>query len=110
MSNITVLLVDDHNNSEPYETAKKLAGDRAEERELELARHKQEMELAPLETRLIPVSYASAEELQARARDLLSPRGSIATCRSFLVRYSAVSSARRSSSSTRRMRVFIRQS
>jgi hypothetical protein len=24
------LLVDDHNNSEPYETAKKLAGDRAE--------------------------------------------------------------------------------
>ena len=48
------------------------------ERELELARHKQEMELAPLETRLIPVSYASAEELQARAKDLLSPRGSIA--------------------------------
>jgi type IV pilus assembly protein PilQ len=48
------------------------------ERELELARHKQEMELAPLETRLIPVSYANAEELQARAKDLLSPRGSIA--------------------------------
>ena len=48
------------------------------ERELELARHKQELDLAPLETRLIPVSYATAEELQARAKDLLSPRGSIA--------------------------------
>ncbi len=48
------------------------------ERDLEIARHKQELELAPLETRLIPVSYASAEELQARAKDLLSPRGSIA--------------------------------
>jgi hypothetical protein len=39
-----------------------------------------------------------------------SPRGSMETTRSFLVRYSAVSSASRSSSSTRRMRVFIRQS
>jgi type IV pilus assembly protein PilQ len=48
------------------------------ERELEIARHKQELDLAPLETRLIPVSYANAEELQARAKDLLSPRGSIA--------------------------------
>ncbi len=48
------------------------------ERELELARHKQELDLAPLETRLIPVSYANAEELQARAKDLLSSRGSIA--------------------------------
>lgn len=48
------------------------------ERELEIARHKQELDLAPLETRLIPVSYAAADELQARAKDLLSPRGSIA--------------------------------
>jgi type IV pilus assembly protein PilQ len=48
------------------------------ERELEIARHKQELDLAPLETRLIPISYASADEMQARARDLLSPRGSIA--------------------------------
>lgn len=48
------------------------------ERELRLAAAKQEYELTPLETRLIPVSYAQAEELQARARDLLSPRGSIA--------------------------------
>jgi type IV pilus assembly protein PilQ len=48
------------------------------ERELRLAAAKQEYELTPLETRLIPVSYAQAEELQARAKDLLSPRGSIA--------------------------------
>ncbi len=48
------------------------------ERELRLAAAKQEYELTPLETRLIPVSYARADELQARAKDLLSPRGSIA--------------------------------
>ncbi len=48
------------------------------ERELALARRKSEFELAPLETRLIPVSYAEANELQARSRDLLSPRGSLA--------------------------------
>jgi type IV pilus assembly protein PilQ len=48
------------------------------ERELRLAAAKQEFELTPLETRLIPVSYASADELSARAKDLLSPRGSIA--------------------------------
>ena len=48
------------------------------ERELKLAAAKQELELAPLETRLIPVSYANAQELSARAKDLLSPRGTIA--------------------------------
>jgi type IV pilus assembly protein PilQ len=48
------------------------------ERELRLAAARQEYELTPLETRLIPVSYARADELQARARDLLSPRGTIA--------------------------------
>jgi type IV pilus assembly protein PilQ len=48
------------------------------ERELRLAAAKAEYELTPLETRLIPVSYAQAAELQARAKDLLSPRGSIA--------------------------------
>ncbi|HEY4015455.1 MAG TPA: type IV pilus secretin PilQ [Polyangiaceae bacterium] len=48
------------------------------ERELRLAQQKQEYELMPLETRLIPISYAQAEELQARAKELLSPRGSIA--------------------------------
>jgi type IV pilus assembly protein PilQ len=48
------------------------------ERELRLAQLKQEYELMPLETRLIPISYATADELQARAKELLSPRGSIA--------------------------------
>ncbi len=48
------------------------------ERELRIASAKQEYELTPLETRLIPVSYAHADELQARAKDLLSPRGSLA--------------------------------
>jgi type IV pilus assembly protein PilQ len=48
------------------------------ERELKLAQQKQEFELTPLETRLIPISYAQANELQARAKELLSPRGSIA--------------------------------
>jgi type IV pilus assembly protein PilQ len=48
------------------------------ERELRIAAQKQEYELTPLETRLIPISYAHADELQARAKDLLSPRGSIA--------------------------------
>ncbi|HVW25147.1 MAG TPA: type IV pilus secretin PilQ [Polyangiaceae bacterium] len=48
------------------------------EREMAIARRRQELQLAPLETRLIPVSYAQAAEIQARARDLLSSRGSIA--------------------------------
>ncbi|HEX8790796.1 MAG TPA: type IV pilus secretin PilQ [Polyangiaceae bacterium] len=48
------------------------------ERELKLAQQKQEYELTPLSTRLMPVSYAQADEIQARAKDLLSPRGSIA--------------------------------
>lgn len=48
------------------------------ERELKIAQQKQEYELTPLETRLIPISYAQANELQARAKELLSPRGSIA--------------------------------
>lgn len=52
--------------------------DLEKEREMAIARRKQEMQLAPLETRLIPVSYAEAEEIQARAKDLLSERGSIA--------------------------------
>jgi type IV pilus assembly protein PilQ len=48
------------------------------EREMAIARRKQELELAPVETRLVPVSYATAGELQPRARELLSSRGSIA--------------------------------
>ncbi len=48
------------------------------ERELAIARRKSELQLAPVETRLIPVSYAEAKELVERAKDLMSPRGSVA--------------------------------
>ncbi len=48
------------------------------ERELAIARRKSEFELAPIETRLIPISYAGATDMQDRAKDLLSPRGSLA--------------------------------
>jgi type IV pilus assembly protein PilQ len=48
------------------------------ERELDLARRRADLQLAPLETRLIPVNYAQAKELQARGKDLLSPRGTLA--------------------------------
>ncbi|MBI5532295.1 MAG: type IV pilus secretin PilQ [Deltaproteobacteria bacterium] len=48
------------------------------EREMAIARRKQEYQLTPVETRLIPVSYANATDIQARSKDLLSPRGSIA--------------------------------
>jgi type IV pilus assembly protein PilQ len=51
--------------------------DLEKEREMAIARKRQELQLAPLETRLIPVSYATASDLQARARELLSGRGSI---------------------------------
>ncbi len=47
------------------------------EREMAIARRKQQVELEPLETRLIPVSYATAAELQPRANELLSSRGSL---------------------------------
>ena len=48
------------------------------EREMAIARRRQEVQLAPIETRLIPISYAEAGTIQARARELLSERGSIA--------------------------------
>jgi type IV pilus assembly protein PilQ len=48
------------------------------EREMAIARRRQEVQLAPLETRLIPVSYADAATIQQRARELLSERGTIA--------------------------------
>ncbi len=48
------------------------------ERDMEIQRRVQMAKLEPLETRLIPVSYAQASELQSRARELLSERGSIA--------------------------------
>ncbi len=47
------------------------------EREMAIARKKQQIELAPLETRLIPVSYADASELSARAKEMLSNRGTV---------------------------------
>ncbi len=47
------------------------------ERELAIARQKQQVELAPLETRLIPVSYATAQELAPRVQELLTARGSV---------------------------------
>jgi type IV pilus assembly protein PilQ len=47
------------------------------EREMEIARRRQSKALEPLETRLIPVSYAQASELQPRAMDLLSDRGKL---------------------------------
>jgi type IV pilus assembly protein PilQ len=52
--------------------------DLEKEREMQLARRAQEVKLAPLETRLIPVSYANATQIQERARPLLSERGTIA--------------------------------
>ncbi|WP_437671350.1 type IV pilus secretin PilQ [Sorangium sp. So ce131] len=48
------------------------------ERELAIARRKSELQLAPVETRLIPINYANAADLQDRAKDMLSPRGSLA--------------------------------
>jgi len=47
------------------------------ERELEINRRKMEVKLAPLETRLIPVSYAFAKYLEERVKPLLSSRGDI---------------------------------
>jgi type IV pilus assembly protein PilQ len=47
------------------------------EREMAIARQKQQVELAPLETRLVPVSYASATDLSSRIKELLSDRGSV---------------------------------
>lgn len=49
------------------------------ERELAIARQKAVTENIPLETRLIPVSYASGAEIAPRARELLSGRGSLST-------------------------------
>ncbi|MCP4599485.1 MAG: type IV pilus secretin PilQ [Proteobacteria bacterium] len=47
------------------------------EREMEIARRKQKVALEPLETRLIPVSYAVAGELSPRAADLVTERGKL---------------------------------
>ncbi|MEM6961447.1 MAG: type IV pilus secretin PilQ [Myxococcota bacterium] len=47
------------------------------EREAAIALQKQRVALAPLETRLVPVSYGVAEDLRPRAAELLSSRGSV---------------------------------
>jgi type IV pilus assembly protein PilQ len=52
--------------------------DLEKEREMQLARRQQEAKLAALETRLIPISYAQAKDMQERARPLLSERGTLA--------------------------------
>ena len=54
----------------PLETLEK-------ERELAIERQKQRIELSPLETRIVPVSYAGAAELAERARELLTERGKV---------------------------------
>jgi type IV pilus assembly protein PilQ len=48
-----------------------------QEREAAIARQKQQEQLAPLETRLVPVSYAAATNLQPRVRELLTERGTV---------------------------------
>ncbi len=47
------------------------------ERELAIARQKQQIELAPLETRLVPVSYATAKDVQPRVQEVMSGRGTV---------------------------------
>ena len=47
------------------------------EREAEIAKQKQQIQLAPLETRLVPVSYATASELAPQVQELLSDRGKV---------------------------------
>jgi type IV pilus assembly protein PilQ len=47
------------------------------EREMELARRKAQVALEPISTRIIPNSFSKANEIEPRARDLLSERGKI---------------------------------
>jgi type IV pilus assembly protein PilQ len=47
------------------------------ELEAEIARQKQIADVLPIETRLIGVSYAEANQLMDKIRDLLSPRGKV---------------------------------
>ena len=51
--------------------------DLEKEREAELARQKQMMLLQPLETRLIPISYATATDVVEKLRYAMSPRGKL---------------------------------
>jgi len=47
------------------------------ERELAIARRKQQIELAPIETRLVSVSYADAATLAGRVGEMLTERGKV---------------------------------
>jgi type IV pilus assembly protein PilQ len=47
------------------------------ERELHIAQQRSELDLMPLEMRLIQISYAKASEISPRTREMLSPRGSV---------------------------------
>jgi type IV pilus assembly protein PilQ len=47
------------------------------ERELHIAQQRAELDLMPLEMRLIQISYAKASEISGRTREILSPRGSV---------------------------------
>lgn len=51
--------------------------DLEKEREAEIARRKQLAQLQPLETRLVPLSYADAKNVLAKLRYTLSPRGKL---------------------------------
>jgi type IV pilus assembly protein PilQ len=47
------------------------------ERDMAIQRRKQQVQLAPLETRLIPSSYAKAADLSPRVKEMLSERGTV---------------------------------
>jgi len=49
------------------------------ELEQEIARQRQRIEVEPLETRMIPLSYAQGEEMQTKISNLLSSRGRVIT-------------------------------
>jgi type IV pilus assembly protein PilQ len=51
--------------------------DLEKEREAELARQKQIVLLKPIETRLIPISYAQAKEVLPKLKYMMSPRGKL---------------------------------
>ena len=54
-----------------------LMADLEKEREAELARRKQQIQLQPLKTRLIPLSYAQASQVLTKLRYTVSPRGKV---------------------------------
>lgn len=54
-----------------------LAADLAQERELKIKELRSRLQLEPLEVRLIPVSYATAADMASRAKEMVSPRGSL---------------------------------